>query len=112
MQTVHQILKNGDFTEGRGPMVPMEIAFEEDYEAYAYIGKHLIDPYGLSKNINNEVAKGKNMCKEGWYSVKQVHVFASEPEAASKQEALKVKKLLERFKPEEIELLRRNLSEI
>lgn len=112
MQTVYQILMNADFTEGRGPMIPLDIAFEEEHEVYAYIGEYLTDPYGMSRDFDNKVTKGKDMCKNGWYSVKQVHVFASEPEAASKQEALKVKKLLERFKPEEIEMLRRNLSEI
>lgn len=112
MQTVYQILKNADTTEGRGPMIPMEIAFEEDHEAYAYIGKQLVDPYNSSKNISNYVIKGKNMCNAGWYSVNRIYVFATESEATHEQEGLKVKKLLARFKPEEIEMLRRNLSSI
>lgn len=109
MQTVYQIIKNADFTEGRGPMIPINIAFENEVDAYTYIGRYCIDPYDQSRSLNGE-AKGRMMCDAGWYKVKELFVFISPEDAVAQDEKMRVAKLLERFKPEERELLRRNLS--
>jgi hypothetical protein len=109
---VYTILRNADFTEGRGPMVATGVAFFDEKQAYHYIGSTQADPYNTNKNIVDVVTKGEALVKQCWYQVKEVQVFNSTTEAIEFNTEAAFKKIISSLNKEQLAILRKHKDKL